>query len=94
MEVSRIKYNDALEISKDIWWVGHYLPDDPFQCHVYLIKNGKATICKECLYAAYKKSNLPLVKYFINECELNIYCLANVKNTSPSTIVKVVEVTV
>ncbi|MDA3941221.1 MAG: hypothetical protein PF693_18240 [Spirochaetia bacterium] len=22
-------YNNAVEIAKDIWWVGHYLPDDP-----------------------------------------------------------------
>ena len=37
-------YNHAVEIAKDIWWVGHYLPDDPFQCHVYLIKNGNNSV--------------------------------------------------
>ncbi|MDA3946030.1 MAG: diguanylate cyclase [Helicobacteraceae bacterium] len=33
-----------IEIAKDIYWVGHVLPDDPFQCHVYLIKDGKESI--------------------------------------------------
>ncbi len=37
-------YDNAVEIAKDIWWVGHYLPDDPFQCHVYLIKNGNNSV--------------------------------------------------
>jgi len=37
-------YDNAVEIAKDIWWVGHYLPDDLFQCHVYLIKNGNNSV--------------------------------------------------
>ena len=35
---------DFYEIAPDIYWVGHYLPDDQFQCHVYLIKNGDNSV--------------------------------------------------
>ncbi|NPA11875.1 MAG: diguanylate cyclase [Epsilonproteobacteria bacterium] len=34
----------AIEIAEDIYWVGYAIPDDPFQCHVYLIKNGDESI--------------------------------------------------
>lgn len=33
-----------LEIAERIWWVGHVLPDDPFQCHVYLIEQGDQSV--------------------------------------------------
>ncbi len=35
---------EPIEIAKDVYWVGHNIPDDPFQCHVYLIKNGKDSV--------------------------------------------------
>ena len=31
-------------LAENIFWVGHVIPDDPFQCHVYLIVNGKESI--------------------------------------------------
>lgn len=34
----------AIEIAKDIFWVGYEIPNDDFQCHVYLIKNGKESV--------------------------------------------------
>jgi len=34
----------AIEIAPRIWWVGHYLNDDVFQCHVYLIENGDQSV--------------------------------------------------
>jgi len=34
----------AIEIAPRVWWVGHYLEDDPFQCHVYLIEHGDQSI--------------------------------------------------
>jgi len=37
-------YSKAVEIAPDIYWVGYVIPDDPFQCHVYLIKNGDESI--------------------------------------------------
>jgi len=37
-------YSKAIEIAPDIYWVGYVIPDDPFQCHVYLIKNGEESI--------------------------------------------------
>ena len=69
-----IKYDKAVEIAKDIWWVGHYLPEDPFQCHVYLIKNGNNSVLidpgsKLTFDSTLKKieSILPFndIKYFI-----------------------------
>ena len=37
-------YRDAIEIAQDIYWIGMYLENDPFQCHPYLIKNGDESI--------------------------------------------------
>ncbi|MEA3370046.1 MAG: ATP-binding protein [Campylobacterota bacterium] len=37
-------YKDAIEIAQDIYWIGMYLENDPFQCHPYLIKNGDESI--------------------------------------------------
>ena len=34
----------AVEIAPKIWWVGHVLENDPFQCHVYLIENGADSV--------------------------------------------------
>ncbi|MBF0399523.1 MAG: diguanylate cyclase [Magnetococcales bacterium] len=36
--------NHAVEIAPHIWWVGHRLPGDPFQCHAYLIEWGEASV--------------------------------------------------
>ena len=45
MPESVIDYvNDPVEIAPKIWWVGHVLDEDPFQCHVYLLDNGKESI--------------------------------------------------
>jgi len=37
-------FRQAIEIAKNIYWVGMYLQNDPFQCHPYFIKNGNASI--------------------------------------------------
>ena len=37
-------FNNAVKISKNIYWVGIYLKNDPFQCHPYLIDNGDESI--------------------------------------------------
>jgi len=34
----------AIEIAPRVWWVGHYLEGDVFQCHVYLIENGDQSV--------------------------------------------------
>ncbi|WP_328983693.1 oxygen-binding di-iron domain-containing protein [Thiorhodovibrio winogradskyi] len=36
--------NKALEIAERVWWVGHVLADDPFQCHVYLLEQGDQSV--------------------------------------------------
>lgn len=35
---------DVVEIGPDLYWVGHYLPGDPFQCHVYLLDQGEESV--------------------------------------------------
>ncbi len=42
--ISSADTDHAVEIGQQVWWVGHYLPDDVFQCHVYLIENGRNSI--------------------------------------------------
>ncbi|OCC15085.1 diguanylate cyclase (GGDEF domain) [Dissulfuribacter thermophilus] len=37
-------YAQPIEIAKDIFWVGCVIPQDSFQCHVYLINNGDESI--------------------------------------------------
>ncbi|MFT7003673.1 MAG: two-component system C4-dicarboxylate transport sensor histidine kinase DctB [Sulfurimonas sp.] len=37
-------FKEPVEIAKNIYWVGMYLENDPFQCHPYLIKNGDESI--------------------------------------------------
>ena len=39
-----IDCSKAVEIAPNIWWVGHVLENDIFQCHVYLIENGEESI--------------------------------------------------
>jgi len=39
-----LDFTQAIEIAKNIYWVGMYLKNDPFQCHPYFIKNGDASI--------------------------------------------------
>ncbi len=34
----------ALEIAPRVWWVGHVLGDDAFQCHVYLLEQGDQSV--------------------------------------------------
>ncbi len=36
--------NKPIEIVHDVFWVGAVIPEDQFQCHVYLIKNGDESI--------------------------------------------------
>ncbi len=36
--------NEPIEIAEDVYWVGHKIEHDPFQCHVYLIKNQQESI--------------------------------------------------
>jgi len=40
----QMDFTQAIEIAKDIYWVGMYLKNDPFQCHPYFIKNGKESV--------------------------------------------------
>ena len=33
-----------VELAPRVWWVGEFLPDDNFQCHVYLIEQGDQSV--------------------------------------------------
>jgi len=39
-----LDYNHAVRLAESVWWVGHYLLDDPLQCHVYLIEAGDQSV--------------------------------------------------
>lgn len=36
--------NHAIEIADRVWWVGHNLEGDKFQCHTYLIEHGDQSV--------------------------------------------------
>ncbi len=42
--MNNIDYSKPIEIADNVFWVGYVIPDDPFQCHVYLIRNGSESI--------------------------------------------------
>lgn len=37
-------YENPIEIIKDVFWVGSIIPKDDFQCHPYLLLNGKNSV--------------------------------------------------
>ena len=39
-----IDYKEYVSIAPNIYWVGMYLANDPFQCHPYFIENGDESI--------------------------------------------------
>jgi diguanylate cyclase (GGDEF)-like protein len=43
-EIDPSHCNRAIQIADRIWWVGHYLPGDPFQCHTYLVEHGDQSV--------------------------------------------------
>ncbi|MCF7990735.1 MAG: diguanylate cyclase [Thiohalocapsa sp.] len=47
MDPSRLYDADtahAVEIAERVWWVGHLLDDETFQCHVYLLEQGDQSV--------------------------------------------------
>ncbi len=43
-ELAAADPENAIEIADRVWWVGHYLEGDPFQCHCYLIEHGDQSV--------------------------------------------------
>ncbi|MDC7234238.1 MAG: diguanylate cyclase [Spirochaetales bacterium] len=39
-----INSDKPLKLTDNIWWVGHFIEGDSFQCHSYLIENGTESI--------------------------------------------------
>jgi flavorubredoxin len=39
-----IDITKPIEIAEDIFWIGYVVPNDPFQCHVYVVRNGDESI--------------------------------------------------
>ena len=42
--LERADLDGPVEIADRLWWVGRYLPGDPFQCHAYLIEHGDQSV--------------------------------------------------
>ena len=43
-ELPQADTDHAVQIAERVWWVGHVLPDDVFQCHVYLLEQGQDSV--------------------------------------------------
>ena len=39
-----LDFTKAIEVAKDIYWVGKYIANDSFQCHSYLLLNGDSSV--------------------------------------------------
>ena len=39
-----VDLSQAVELAPRVWWVGSLLPDDQFQCHVYLVEQGDQSV--------------------------------------------------
>jgi len=39
-----VDLSKPIEIAEDIFWIGYVVPNDPFQCHVYLVRNGEESV--------------------------------------------------
>jgi diguanylate cyclase (GGDEF)-like protein len=42
--VGPLDLSRPVEVADRIWWVGHHLADDPFQCHAYLLEHGDQSV--------------------------------------------------
>ena len=66
--------SQPIEIAEDVFWIGYVVPNDPFQCHVYLIRNGTESILIDpgsmitfpvVLEKIFKLTTLRNIKYII-----------------------------
>ncbi len=69
-----IDLSQPFELAEDVFWVASYVPNDPFQCHVYLIRNGEESILIDpgsmitfpvVLEKIFKITSLRNIKYII-----------------------------
>jgi flavorubredoxin len=74
-----IDLSQPFELAEDVFWVGYYVPNDPFQCHVYLIRNGEESILIDpgsmitfpvVLEKIFKITSLRNIKYIIMHLSL------------------------
>ena len=42
--MNNIDLTKPVEIAENVFWVGAYIKDDIFQCHPYLIRDGKESV--------------------------------------------------
>ncbi len=42
--MNQIETKEPIELSEDVFWVGGWIPEDRFQCHVYLLRQGKDSV--------------------------------------------------
>ncbi|MGD2083998.1 MAG: diguanylate cyclase [Chromatiales bacterium] len=43
-DLARCDTEHAVQLADRVWWVGHRLANDAFQCHVYLIEQGRSSV--------------------------------------------------
>ena len=55
-----------IEIAEDTFWVGSHLPDDIFQCHTYLIRDGSESVLIAPGSLITYRETLNKIKYVLN----------------------------
>lgn len=56
---------DVVEIGPDLYWVGHFLEGDPFQCHVYLLDQGDESVVFDPGSALTFRHVLPKIEHIV-----------------------------
>ncbi|WP_163329482.1 diguanylate cyclase [Desulfurobacterium thermolithotrophum] len=64
--MDNVDLSKPVEIAENTYWVGSYIQDDFFQCHSYLIKNGKESILIDPGSLITFEETLRKLKYLIN----------------------------
>ena len=62
----KVDLSKPVEIAEETFWVGHYIEGDIFQCHTYLIRNGRESVLIDPGSLITFKETLRKVKYLVN----------------------------
>lgn len=84
-----------IEIAENVFWVGHYIKNDFFQCHPYLIRNGRESILIDPGSLITFEETLRKVKYLVDLKDIKYIvchhqdpdltaCLPNLEKTLPA----------
>jgi len=64
--MNNLDLTKPVEIAENVFWVGSYIKDDIFQCHPYLIREGKESVLIDPGSLITFEETLRKIKYLIN----------------------------